>query len=952
MSKLCSVEVLLELYSPDVLCLSEHFLSQSKLDDLAIPGFCVKTGFCRSVKKCGGVCILVDCHLNCDVVDVTKFSREGICELAAIKVVTDLFPIIIVAIYRPPSIKTEDLSLFFELLQSCIESVVGRNCRVMIVGDFNIDMSFQNSPSSLLLAEFMLSFGMRPTIFSYTREFGGARSIIDNIFTDVPKNFSTSSVIVTGLSDHHAQICEVSLVESLCYKIPKTKLCRGFSGNNIRTFKKLLLWETWLDMYSASDIDGKFDSFLSTLDYYVNVVFPAAKVRVKSKKSLLKIPLDPELRQLRERMLTFYSLSKQFSSSHPIKQTFTNLKREFKARIHEKKSSVVLYHLENAANRQKALWSVVQELVPEKVCKPFQSLSVLDSSGVLVDNPKLVSEAFSSFFAEVGNKVGGTQRFSDLSCINSSSSLFLSPTNDEEVLQIIKALKSSKSAGIDFVSSNLLKDCATELVTPLVHLINSSFAEGKFPSSLKLALIKPIFKKKGSQNDCNSYRPISILSTFSKVLERVFLRRLDGFLSSYKILHENQFGFRPNTSTLNAVFCLVSEISRSLDLRDEVLALFLDLTKAFDMVNHQMLLHKLEKFGIRGIPLDWISSYLLERRQIVEIPFLDNGGCLRSQFSDEAVVRSGVPQGSVLGPVLFLLFINDLPCSVRESNLYLFADDTALVVSGPDHPSLEIKAFLAGCSALQWFNNNCLNLNADKTKLVEFCMRGSSSNPSNSLAFLLGEFEVNYSSNSSYLGIILDSKLNFSDHVNKVSSKLNSCIFLLRRLSCFGSSEILLTAYYGCFYPFLSYGVPIWGIENFKTKHIFSLQKKAIRIVFRLNRLQSCRSVFKANNLLTFPCIYILESVKFFKKNPNLFSFKHQSSSNYTLRNKHNIATTRCRTTFHQSQSHHSCIKLFNYLPKSLKLETETGKFVRDVRAFLIAKEYYSVQDFLNDGFN
>lgn len=953
MSKICSIEVLLELYSPDVFCISEHFLTQCNLDGLSIPGYCIKTSFCRSIKKCGGVCILTKCQMDCSVIDVSKFCKEGVCELAAIKVNTNLFTIIVIGVYRPPSAKSEDLVLFIELLNSCIESANFKNCRVVIAGDFNVDLSLQNTPSSLLLLDFMLSFGFRQTVFSYTREFGGTSSIIDNIFTDIPHNFVTSSVLVTGLSDHHAQICEVAVDESPRLNIPKSKTHRVFSRDNIRIFRNLLSREPWLEMYSSSDINDKFDCFLSTMAYYVNVVFPVVNTRNKPKKSPLKVSLSKELHQLREKMLFFYSLSKKLSSTHPTKQTFINLKKEFKARIHAERAAAVLGHLDNAGNKQRALWSIVKELNPEKSSIPFHDVSVLNSEGILMEDKKSVSDAFNIFFAEVGNSTGRrhTPRpFPDQSSKNNPSSLFLTPTDEKEVMEVIKSLKCSKSAGIDEISSSLLRDCAAELTAPLVHLINFSFVSGKFPSSLKLAVIKPFYKKKGSRNECNNYRPISILSSFSKVLEKVFLRRLDTFLSSHNIIHVNQFGFRSNSSTLHAVFSLVTEISRSLDRRDDVFGLFLDLSKAFDMVNHHLLLQRLEGFGIRGVSLDWISSYLLQRRQMVEIPFLDDTGCLGTQLSDQLIVKSGVPQGSVLGPILFLLYINDLPSSVCDSRMCLFADDTALVASDPVRPELEIKAFMEGSSVLQWLKDNYLHLNTGKTKLIEFCIRENSSNESDSLAFLLDEFEINFSSEVCYLGITLDHKLNFTGHVNKTSSKLNSGIFLLRRLSCFGNTEILLAAYYGYIYPFLSYGIPIWGLECSRTKRLFSLQKKAVRIVFHLNRSQSCRSVFRDNNLLTFPCIFILESVKFFKKNPHHFSFSsHQFSHRYTLRNRLKLITPRCNTTFYQNQSHNSSIKLFNCLPKSLKLETDTDKFSRGVKNFLISKEYYSVQDFLND---
>ena len=311
-------------------------------------------------------------------------------------------------------------------------------------------------------------------------------------------------------------------------------------------------------------------------------------------------------------------------------------------------------------------------------------ISKLKIDNIKVSNSEVIVNSMASFYLSVGidyAKQIQISKFSISSYLDkikrNEKSLFVTPTNESEILSIIDKLASKDTTGWDCISNRIVKYIKHEIVSPLTKLINKSLELGVFPDSMKLAHITPLYKS-GSECLNTNYRPISLLPVLSKIFEKVMYSRIYSFLQSTNQLFKSQYGFCKHHSCENAVQELLSVITKGFDWKEYTAALFLDLSKAFDTLDHQILLCKLDLYGIRGICLDWLKHYLTNRRLSVKCIV---GEPPELSLSDEYPLQFGVSQGSCLGPLLFLIYCNDLPLNLDFCNSILFADDTTLYKS-------------------------------------------------------------------------------------------------------------------------------------------------------------------------------------------------------------------------------------------------------------------------------
>ena len=436
----------------------------------------------------------------------------------------------------------------------------------------------------------------------------------------------------------------------------------------------------------------------------------------------------------------------------------------------------------------------------------------------IIDDKELIAEKFNDFFINIGptlaNNIPKNKNTPLMYLKNKiTDSLFLAPVTENEVIKIIANLKNS-AAGWDDFRADVVKQIKECIIIPLTHVCNASVMSGVFPNELKLANVVPIFKS-GDNAIFSNYRPVSVLPVFSKIIERIMYNRLLAFLNKHDVLYDFQFGFREKYSTYMALITLVEKISTALDKGQKVIGVFLDFSKAFDTVNHSILLKKLEHYGVRGVALKWFENYLSSRKQYVSF---------NSAKSTAATITCGVPQGSILGPLLFLIYINDMSHVAKNSFMLLFADDSNLFFTGKDMNDLVCKVNAELQSIMTWLQVNRLSLNIKKTHYIVFCGK---KNFDGNLDIKINNTMIDRVFSTKFLGVQIDQHLNWKCHIDYIAKKLSKCVGILSRARCYLPKECLINLYYTFAYPYFTYCIHVWG-NTYSTylDKLIKMQKK------------------------------------------------------------------------------------------------------------------------------
>ena len=676
-------------------------------------------------------------------------------------------------------------------------------------------------------------------------------TLIDNIFTNQLVDHE-SGILTNSISDH--QMIFSYSKDKKIYKRQSKYI--EVEVNNENALNALLIELQNLNLFeqissnTSADPNTNFENFMNVLSQAKQKCMPKKLVKFDKKKHKQSPWMTNGI------LNSINSKNKMYRNllqTDPNSDRYNTLKVNYKTYKNIIRRSIMLakrqyYHttFSRYSSNLKKTWRTINDILNRGKGKNNLPLTFKSKSGDLISGELEIANEFNDFFVNIGGNIeNNKERNDDYSrYLNNKpkSKLCFKEITAEVTLTIINDLKPKSSSGIDEISNKTLKYLKNEIAAPLTIIINQMLHSGIFPDALKVSKVIPLYKKDDKQLFSN-YRPISLLPSISKIFEKVILLQLTEYLDKNNILHQNQYGFRKNHSTELASLHLVDYIYYTMDANEIPLNVYIDLSKAFDSLNHKILLSKLKFYGVTGLSLDLLYSYLSNRKQCT---------LYNSTFSDFIGIKQGVPQGSILGPLLFSIYINDLPSSSNLFDFLMYADDTTLFCSidklNRNDRNIVINEHLDKVST--WMKSNKLVLNSKKTKYMLF-HKHNKIVPT--LELKINDNSIDQVSTFNFLGLHINSQLTWQTHIDEISKKISRVIGLIYKLQYILPQKILLSLYNTLILPQINYCILLWGKES---KSILLLQKRAIRAVSSAGFRAHSEPLFKIHNVLKVDDIY------------------------------------------------------------------------------------------------
>ena len=870
------------------ICLQETWLSDNHDTTVFnIPGYhLVHSG--KSSSECGGLNIYVSDTYSFSVKNVFRDSSlwEGLfIEVHGGPLESKL---VIGNIYRPPKYNNNNATVenFVNEITPIISSIAKSSCNIVISGDFNIDLLQINERVKYQkYFDMFVTNGLFPLITLPTREGKHSATLIDQIFCKV-KNFTdidSSGILKSSLSDHYPCLASLDICKKKQHK-PKYVTINNKNEQALISFCNevetcLNEWQINRDLLANPNENYNiFDKII--MDAKAKYLSPKT-VRFKKYKHKISPWMNHDiLRSIKDRddlYKTVLSTPPEDPNYDSLKENLQNLKSSLKKKIRCAKAKYYADVFEKNKSNIRHTWGAIKEILGKfKNKHDFPDYFTLD--GKLISEPQLIANCFNRFFSSVGRALSEKISYNGTNSVSSylkrhvSSCFHFECVNPTVVMKYINDLASKSSCGPDKISSILLKRLANYIVTPLTVMINQSLCTGTFPDKLKLAKVIPLYKK-GDNHVFDNYRPISLLSTVSKIFEKVVFIQVYDYFCAHQLFYENQYGFRKSHSTELAALELVDRLFKHLDDGKIPVSVFLDLSKAFDTLNHAILMDKLKYYGLNETSLNWFRSYLHDRYQYTEY----NGTC-----SDVINLTTGVPQGSILGPLLFIIYMNDIHVATSNFKAILYGDDTNLLspmCSFSSSNSLNPTKLTEVTNSIndelshvhEWLLINKLSVNVTKTKFMIF------HHQQRRIDTLIPDLKldsqpIEYVSEFNFLGLTLDEHLSWKPHVQKVANKTSRTIGILRRLKNIIPISVLRTLYNTLILPHFHYCILSWG---FRMGRLKLLQKRAVRVMSGSRYNAHTDPLFKKLHLVKLSDLFTVNVYKIYYK------LRHESLPTY-----------------------------------------------------------------------
>ena len=889
----------------------------------------------------GGVGMYIKSTLKYDKRDDLTIMTE-VLESIAVDVYLDGKPVTILNIYRPPKKKEkENKELFICQLNDLLLKIKKTNKESYVMGDLNQDLLDLENESINDFKDLMFSFSYRSLInkptricsryMSQTNTTTTSATCLTHIWTTTYDKDLSSAIITNAISDH-LPVAQVTFLKNKPeFLDEKQPIRRVLNGRENRKFVANLESADLDKVVNEPDLNTAFTEFSRIINNCLpNSTKKASQKDKKKKKS--KPWYDGELHLLKckkERAHKKYIMTRSDSD----KDKYNKLKKTYiKSLCHKENNFYKNIFHENQKN-SRVMWTQINKLMGRKI-KPKSCQSLLIGKKI-ISEPAEVANTFNLHFSTVATKLHKTLPSIETTptpSFNYSSprnSFYLSPTDPTECKQIIKKLKPKNSTSLDPITTKMIKSFPLKIICVLSFLINRSLSEGTFPELYKRSKVIPVFKKGGKKNNIEDYRPINLLPSISKIIEKVVHKRLYSFMEKHKLINPNQFGFRKKHSTNDAINYAINKIASNLDQKEYTLGIFCDLSKAFDCLHTPTLLNKLRKHGIRGTALEWFRSYMTNRSQVVEI----NGN-----FSTTQTLKHGAAQGSILGPLLFIIYINDLAQHLYHGTPIFFADDTTILISNPNFKTL-IKHGNEELNRLtNWLISNKLILNKKKTKAVIFRTRGKKI-PLITDKLKIKEKEVKIVKTTTFLGLELNEHLNWKEHMLELQKDVRKKLAIVSKIRMKLNRSTLINIFTSLVLGKIRYCITSWCYGNLTIRN--SLQRSCnnfIRMIFGLKWIQSVKPIMKEYNIPSINAILIKELANIMHKYysntlpVSLSSLFLRSEHTMRTRSGNEICRSKFKSTLSQQAISYRAAKVWDLIPNDIKYLDDGNSVIKNVR--------------------
>lgn len=835
----------------------------------------------------------------------------------------------ILAFYRQPNNKSDPSgSIFVDELNSILSNY--RNCYVF--GDFNINVFDSNS----LVEKYKDTIALNDYVFvtSFSHDFPtrinydtGTFSSIDHVFTDLIEddNIHKFSLSYFDLVADHKALC-LSVWKHNFSKLNNQPFTYSLINNKNISSKKLL------ESLRSEDFNELAMDIKKIIDENTVTITRTNKNR--------KSYVNKQILKFIEIKRDFEILKRKYPLCKYVNEKWKYYRNKVTNLCAKEKKKFLDNFFTNNLHDSKKVWGKLNEVMNKQPKKSVDSIQMLVENGEKLTDKKAIADSLNKFYVNIAQSARSNrksrQNITNYHKKSNSSIKFpfeCSICTEDEVKILISNLNNSNANDVFGMSNNFLK-YHSEALTPIItKIINKHLFEGNFPDALKFSLIKPIYKKKGSKAENKSYRPVSLVCILSKIFEGVIHRRIFEHCRLNDFFHPNQFGYQEKSGTEAAMLHTMHDIYSSINKRFLTALLTIDLTSAFDCIDHEILLIKLAKLGLPDFFINLLKSFLIGRSQCVKVD---------EALSEILTVICGSPQGGVLSGLLFNIYVNSVFELPLSSKIRLYCDDMSLITSGLDREDLKFKLENDLTLIDEWLDYHCLKANYSKTNYVLFCGRKKFENfIQGSLDIKLHDVVIERVDNVKMIGLYVDEMLNFSVHIDQLKRKIIPFVAKLGRIRRFISENTALQLYHAHVMSHIIFMNAIWSVApKYLTDTLGVIQRRALRIVFMKDRRCHNFELF-SEKLLPF------EAVCKYQQNLTLFKIRHglqknhvslplvSDRHNYYTRSLNNYLLESAAFSIYENDFYYRATRSFNELPENVKKYHNLTSFKRSLREFL-----------------